>query len=65
MKQEQNFQDPQFETSMIPGGFMRFARQCLIFQLIGMAMFGLRSIEVIITNKKNEKEVVPGEKGCL
>ncbi len=54
---EKNFRDPQFKTTMIPGPLMKFARQCIIFQLIGMAMFGLRSIIVIVTNKRNTRQV--------
>ena len=54
---QKNFKEPQFKTTMIPGGLMKFARQCFIFQLIGMAMFGMRSIIVIIANKQNEKEI--------
>ena len=65
MSIEENFKDPQFETSMMPAGFMRFERHCFIFQLIGMMMFGVRSIELIMTNKRGEKEVNSDEKECL
>ena len=51
------FRDPQFKTTMLPRAFMRFTRQCIIFQLIGMMMYGLRSLDVIIRNKANIKEV--------
>ncbi len=51
--------DPQFETTMQPLGIMKFGRQCFIFQLIGMAMFGIRSLDVIFLNKRNMKEVEP------
>ena len=56
-KVEKNFADKQFKTSMIPGGFIIFLRQCVLFQFIGMAMFGVRCIDVIIQNVGNEKEV--------
>ena len=54
---EKNFADKQFKTSMIPSGFIRFTRQCVVFQLIGMAMFGVRCIDVIIQNMGSEREV--------
>ena len=54
---EKNFKDPQFKTTMLPRGFMRFERQCIVFQLIGMMMFGARCLEVIVLNKQNMKEV--------
>ena len=57
LRSEKNFKDPQFKTSMIPGPLMKFARQCIIFQLIGMAMFGIRSIIVIAANIRNTREV--------
>lgn len=56
---EKNFKDPQFKTTMLPRGFMRFERQCFIFQFIGMMMFGFRCLEVIIVNKRNMKEIEP------
>ena len=54
---ERRFQDPQFKTTMLPRRFMVFSRQCIVFQLIGMAMFGARCLDVIVLNKKNIKEV--------
>lgn len=51
------FKDPQFKTTMLPRGFMVFARQCFVFQFIGMCMFGARCLDVIILNKENIKEV--------
>ena len=54
---ENNFKDPQFKTTMLPRSFMLFERQCIVFQLIGMTMFGLRSLDIIIRNKANIKEV--------
>ena len=57
MENTKKMQDPQFETTMQPLGFMKFERQCFIFQLIGMAMFGIRSLDIIFLNKNNIKEV--------
>ena len=54
---EKNFKDPQFNTTMLPRGFILFTRQCIVFQLIGMMMFGARCLEVIVLNKNNMKEV--------
>ena len=54
---EARFQDPQFKTTMLPRGFMVFSRQCIVFQFIGMCMFGARCLDVIILNKTNIKEV--------
>jgi len=60
--EELSFQEPQFETVMLPGKFMLFTRNCLILQFIGMTFFGMRCLGVISTNLKNEKEVNQGEK---
>ncbi len=51
------FADPQFKTTMLPRKAMVFARQCFIFQIIGMIMFGARCLDVILLNKHNIKEV--------
>ena len=54
---EMRFRDPQFKTTMLPRAFMRFSRQCIIFQVIGMTMYGLRSLDIIIRDKLSIKEV--------
>ena len=57
MENTRKMQDPQFQTTMQPLGFMKFERQCFIFQFIGMVMFGIRSLDIIILNKSNMQEV--------
>ncbi len=57
IKEERNFADPQFETAMIPGRFQRTMRHCIVWQLIRMVFFSVRSIGIIMVNLKNEKEL--------
>ena len=56
IKEELNFEIPQFKGTMIPGKFQRSMRHCILLQLIRMSFFGLRSIGIIILNIKNEHE---------
>lgn len=56
IKEELNFQIPQFKGTMIPGKFQRSMRQCILLQVVRMSFFGLRSIGIIIKNIKNEHE---------
>lgn len=56
-KEELNFAVEQFEETLIPGKKARWIRHCIIFQFISMSFFGLRSIGIVLLNKKNEKEV--------
>jgi len=56
IKEELNFQIPQFKGTMIPGKFQRTMRHCVLLQALRMSFFGLRSIGIIIKNIKNEQE---------
>jgi len=56
-KEELNFADPQFETTMIPGKFQRAMRHCVVWQFIRMVFFSFRSLGIILINKRNEHDV--------
>ncbi len=57
IKEELNFADPQFETTMIPGKFQRAMRHCILWQFIRMVFFGFRSIGIILLNRRNERDI--------
>lgn len=56
VKEELNFEIPQFKGTMIPGKFQRSMRHCILLQFIRMCFFSLRSIGIIAVNLKNEHE---------
>jgi len=47
MSHEKNFQKEQFTLTMIPGGFAKKMRTCLIFQAFRFAVINIKMLVVV------------------